>query len=77
MKGGSDTGEEAAAWELGRGTEHAARRLPDLIVVDELADVAAAVEQGNQGNGQDDGELDNLFSGDGNTLLSTASRSRH
>lgn len=76
-KYGGDAGKEIPARKLGSSAKYAAFGLPDIIVVNKLADVAAAIEQGGQGNGQYNSDFYDFFSGDGNTLLSHASRSRH
>lgn len=76
-EGGSNADKEIPAWKLGSSAKCAAFGLPDIVVADKLADVAAPIEQRRQGNGQDDGDFYNFFSGDGNTLLSHTSRSRH
>ena len=74
---GGDTGKEAGIGKLRRGAEGPSRRLPHIVVVKELSDVAAPVEQSAQGDGDDDSQLNQLFSGDRNTLLSYASKSMH
>ncbi len=77
MEGGGNADKEIPAWKLGSSAKCAAFGLPDIVVINELTDVAASIEQGGQCDGQDDGDFYNFFSGDGNTLLSHASRSRH
>lgn len=72
-----DTDKEIGVGKLRRSAEGSARRLPHVIVVKELSDVAAAVEQGGQSDGDNNEQFYQLFSGDRNTLLSYALKSMH
>ena len=56
-----DTDKEIGVRELGRGAKAAARRLPRLVVVEELGNKAAAVEQSGDGNGQNDDQQNEFF----------------
>ena len=49
-----EAGEEIAVGKLRRGAEGPARRLPHIVVVEKLCDIAAPVEQGEKGDGDDD-----------------------
>ena len=72
-----DTDKEIGVGKLRRSAEGSARCLPYVVVVEELSNVAAAVEQGGQSDRDNNEQFYQLFPGDRNTLLSYASKSIH
>ena len=53
----SDTDKEVTVWKFRGSTENSARRLPHVVVVEKLGDIAASVEQSAQSGRQNEQQL--------------------
>ncbi len=57
----ANTSKESGIGQLRCGSERSAGRLPYIVVVEELCNIAAPIEQGGQSDGQDDKQFNNGF----------------